>query len=259
VVFQEVVSFSASPGWKLGAVWEAATDHNELRKLYAPPANSTGEGFLTWSAPDTLLSFTRAPDAIREVRSVPVSARFVNRLYDGPLDLLAYDPTAQALAFSETSLTGAPNGLTSGLYLLPAAQGQPRFVHAGTWSKLAFSAPLGRFIAAGDQGLLLFTPGKDPILIQGEENGLASPDGHWVVGWGEGAHPGVRLYQPDGSLLQEVDSGPASQLIWQPDSKAFYYLSGGQLFRAAFPDARPAALDQGALPGSLGWLAAPGK
>jgi hypothetical protein len=190
---------------------------------------------------------------------VPVSARFVNRLYDGPLDLLAYDPTTQALAFSETTLTGAPNDMTSGLYLLPAAQGQPRFVHAGNWSKLAFSAPLGRFIAAGDQGLLLFTPGKDPILIQGEENGLASPDGHWLVGWGEGAHPGVRLYQPDGSLLQEVASGPTSQLLWQPDSKSFYYLSGGQLFRVAFPAALPAALDQGVLPGSIGWLAAPAK
>jgi hypothetical protein len=257
VIFQEVVSFSASPGWKLGAVWAAAIDHNELRKLYMPPTNSTGEGFLAWSAPDTLLVYTRAPDAIHDIRGAPISARFVTRLYDGPVDQLAFDPASQTLAFSETDQTGAGLGLAPGVYVLPGLKGSPQFVRAGNWGKLAFSAPIGRFLASGDQGLLLFDASGNTALIKNETAGLASPDGHWLLAWGNNAHPGLRLYRPDGTLLQEITSDPAAQLFWQPDSKAFFYLSGERLFRAAFPDAHPMLLDQGVLPGSLGWLGEP--
>jgi hypothetical protein len=259
VIFQEVVNFSASPGWKLGAVWAAAADHNEVRKLYVPPTNSTGEGFLTWGAPDMLISFTRAPDAVHDVRGVPISARFVNRLYDGPLDQLAFDPSTQSLAFSETAQTGAGLGLATGLYLLPGTQGSPQFVRAGSWGNLAYSAPLKRFLSAGDQGLLLFGGGKDAVLLKDEANGLASPDGNWLVCWSGHGRPGVRLYQPDGSPLQDVAADPVAQLFWQPDSQAFYYLAGDRLFRAAFPAAQPVELDQGVVPGSLGWLGTEGK
>jgi hypothetical protein len=254
VVFQEVISFSANPGWKVGAVWAAATDHHELRKLYMPPTNSTGEGFLTWGAPDTLLVYTRAPDAIHDVRSVPISARFVTRLYNGPLDQIAFDPKTQNLAFSETDLTGAGLGLAPGVYLLPGLKGAPQFIRAGNWGALAFSASIGQFLASGDQGLLLFSAGGSATLLKDESAGLASPDGHWLVCWGTSAHPGLRLYRPDGTALQEVTADLSEAPLWQPDSKAFDYLSGAQLFQAAFPQAQPAALDQGVVPGSLGWL-----
>jgi hypothetical protein len=254
LVFQEVVSFNANPGWKVGAVWAAATDHNELRKLYMPPANSTGEGFLTWSAPDTLLVYTRAPDAIHDVRSVPVSARFVNRLYEGPLDQIAFDPKTQNLAFSETDLSGAGLGLAPGVYVLPGLKGSPQFVRAGNWARLAFSAPIGQFLASGDQGLLLFNTGASATLLKEETAGLASPDGHWLVCWGGSQHPGLRLYRPDGVALQEVTPDLSEPPLWQPDSKAFFYLAGGALYRASFPQAQPEALEVGVLPGSLGWL-----
>ena len=259
VIFQEVVSFSAPPGWKLGPVWAAATDHNELRKLYVPPANSTGEGFLGWSAPDMLVVYTQAADGLHDLRAIPISARFVDRLYGGPLDHAALDPASQTIAFTETDLTGAQLGLAPGIYRLPGLKGSPQFVQAGEWSSLAYAPRIGRFTAAGEQGLLLFSPQGDSLLLKGEAGASASPDGHWVACWGDRAHPGLRLYQPDGLLLQEVTAEPVSQVLWQPDSQAFYYVAVGKLFRVGFPQVQPALLDQGVDSGSLGWLARPAK
>lgn len=257
VIFQEVTNFGGTPGWKLGAVWAAATDHNEVRKLYVPPANSIGEGILGWISPDTLLVYTQAPDAIHDVRAVPVSARFVDRLYEGPLDQAALDPAGKVLAFSETGLTGAGIGLAPGLYRLPGLKGTPQFVQAGDWTDLDYSPVLKRFTAAGSQGLLLFTPEGSSLLVKGEASCSASPDGHWLACWGNSLHPGLRLYQPDGVRLQDMTGEPVSQVLWQPNSQAFYYQAGDQLFRASFPLAKPVLLDQGVERASFGWLATP--
>ncbi|HEX9013469.1 MAG TPA: hypothetical protein VF813_08130, partial [Anaerolineaceae bacterium] len=254
VFFQEVISFGSTQGWKMGSVWAAAADHNEARKLYTPPSNSTREVMLGWSAADTLLTGTRAPDGLHDLRAVPVSGRFVNPIYGGPLDLAAFDPTSQALAFTETAQTGAGIGLAAGLYRLAGLKGSPQLVQAGNWTSLEFSPALKRFLAGGEQGLLLFDPGGSTLLIKNEAAGLPSPDGHWLAAWGSGAHPGLRLYQPDGTLLQQVSADAVAQLSWQPDSKAFYFLAADRLYRVSFPQAQPVQIDQGVLAGSLAWL-----
>jgi len=257
VVFQEVTSFNGPPGWKLGAVWAAATDHNELRKLYAPPANSIGEAFLGWSAPDLLVVATQTADALQDIRAVPISARFVDPLYAGPVDHAVLDASSQALVFTETAVTGSGLGLAPGLYWLPGLKSPPQFIQAGAWDPLGYSPVLKRFTAAGEQGLMIFTPGGNSLLVKGEAGASPSPDGHWLAGWGPAANPGLRLYQPDGLLLQTLTSSPVSQVLWQPDSLSIDYLAGGNLFRASFPQAQPVQLDQQVDPGSLGWVNPP--
>jgi hypothetical protein len=48
-------------------------------------------------------------------------------------------------------------------------------------------------------------------------------------------------------------------VTWQPDSKALYFVSGGKLYRTAFPDARPELVDQDVQPGSLAWAGFPAR
>jgi hypothetical protein len=59
-----------------------------------------------------------------------------------------------------------------------------------------------------------------------------------MVGWGDGdiKASGARLYQsPSGNLLQSLTDLQVTSVYWQPDSKAFFLLAEGTLYRVAFP------------------------
>ena len=262
VIIQEVVNFTVDPGWKLGPVWAVATDHNEIRKLFDPPANSTRERVIGWIGQDTAVIMTQAPDSARDIREVPLSARRIGQLYGGPMEEAAFDPNSKSIAIRETALTGKALGLAPGLYQIIRSQGVPQYVQAGDWDRLEWSPSASRFFASGPQGFLLFSPGAENVLLKGEAWGSTSPSGLWLICWGDagaGSRSGLRLYQPGGELLQEVTGDPVQQAAWQPDSKAFYFLSGGKLYRTAFPDARPALVDQDVQPGSLAWAGLPAR
>ena len=66
------------------------------------------------------------------------------------------------------------------------------------------------------------------VLVYNEANALLSPSGTWLAGWGhapEDPHPGVRLYQASGDLLQPVSGDSIQDLVWQPGSNGFFYLA----------------------------------
>lgn len=253
VITQEVERFDADGRWKVTAVWAAATDHHETRRLYTPPSNSTGEVFLGWSTSETLVSYTRAPDAGRTVREVPLSTRYINLVYAGPFDQVAYDPASKQLAFTETLETGAELGLGPGLYLIPAYKGQPRSVLAGDWSGLSWAAAARQFMASSATTLLMTTPAGELTLFPSENRAMFSADGQWVAGWGDQPQPGVRLYQPGGQLMQTISHDPAQQLIWAPGSREFFFLSDEKLYHVAFPLLAPTLVSEG-VNGGLGWV-----
>ncbi|MDD5369384.1 MAG: hypothetical protein PHQ40_09875 [Anaerolineaceae bacterium] len=258
VVTTDVVSFNATSGWRLAFEWATAADHNELRRLYTPPANSTGERLLGWVGSDTAVLYTQAADGAHEAREVPVSARRIGRLYAGPAVAMAFDPITHSIAFTEDEETGRQLGLGAGLYqaLGVGAKAIPKLVQAGEWVDLHWSPPLKRFLASGAMGVLSFAVNGQADLYKGENRVSPAPNGLWLVAWGDSSdpQPGMRLYQPGGQALQDITADPVQQAIWQPDAKAVYYLSGGKLYRAAFPQAQPVLQDRDITPGSLSWV-----
>lgn len=256
VLTQEVASFNATSGWRLTRVWAAAVDHNEMRSLYVPPANSIRERIMAWIGNSSLALFTQAPDSARDAREIPISARRIDRIYGGPAVEMAFDPATRTLAFTEDALTGPQLGLAPGLYWMAGQNQVPQLAQAGEWQDLEWSSAAGRFFASGSLGMLSLKPGGETYLYKGETHADAAPSGLWLVGWGgEGdLQPGLRLYQPNSQPLQVVTSQPVRQVIWQPDSKAFWFQAGDQLYRAAFPDAQPVLIEQKLVENSLGWV-----
>ncbi|MCL4562259.1 MAG: hypothetical protein M1281_16810 [Chloroflexi bacterium] len=257
VVFEEVTSFQSGAGWKVRGVWASAVDHNEIRKLYEPPANSAGEAFAGWNGKGELVVYTRAPDAGRYARAIPISARYIDPLYAGPFDELAIDPRSQIIAFSEDELTGAELSLAQGVYLAGTPKGIPQTIQAGAWEGLTWSPSAGKFFAHGSLGLLAANSQGADFLLNDETWPAPSPDGLWLVCWGDPQYKtpsGVRLYRPEGGLLQEITADTVQSVLWRADSKGFFYLSQGNLYLVVFPGLHPALLDKGVQEGGMGWV-----
>jgi len=165
------------------------------------------------------------------------------------------EPTAGQISTQEAStpeaatpaVLPAPPRLP-GLYRLSPEKGaHPELVLAGSWRQVSWQPQTGLFAAQGVQGTFFASPGGKVQLIKNEDNALLSPNQLWIAGWGDaqsGPSNGVRLYQPDGALLQQVTPDPVQLLVWTPDSRGVYYLSGSTLYQATFPNPEPKIVDQ---------------
>ncbi len=253
IVFDELLGVGAGTDWRVLSVWATATDHNELRKLYVPPANSIAEVLVGWRDPGNFVVYTQAPDAARNARSIPVSGRAGELLYGGPFTEAIYSAANGALIFTEDARMGAELGLSQGVYLVLGPKEEVQNVQAGDWSGLGRLDKQRWFIAHGPRGVLTITPEGAISLIPGEEECSGSPDGNWMTCWG-GSRPGLRLYRPTGGLLQEVTIDPVDAATWRPDSKGFAYPAKGGLYEAVFPDLRPLQVSGEVLADGLGWV-----
>jgi dipeptidyl aminopeptidase/acylaminoacyl peptidase len=256
VAFQEVETFQ--PTWKSTVVWAAATDHAEVRKLYLPPAGGNGEVFLGWTAAGNLVSYTRtAPGSAQgaDLRAVPISARYVERIFNGAFASAALDPRDGLVAFTEDEHSAPAAGLSPGLYLLPEAGGKPTLVRAGLWSHLLWSPVDRHFYASSGSGVLSVAANGNTVLLDHESSAAPSPDGQWLAAWGGAGsvQPGLRLYTPSGQFLQEISSAPVDALVWRPDSRGLFFIAGGKLQRADFPQVQARALDPASSSGMV-WV-----
>jgi hypothetical protein len=105
-----------------------------------------------------------------------------------------------------------------------------------------------RFVVSGFQGAYVFDLEGGSILLPGEKNVFLSPGNNWMLAWGDsdGSNIGLRLYQPDSEhALQTVVEGKIQNVVWAPDSKAFFVLSEGVLSRLAFPSLNPVVIESG--------------
>jgi len=254
ILIQEVINFGSGAGWTVTTVWATAVDHNETRQLYAPPKESGGEIFLGWTSPETVASYTWTRMGGLQAREVPLNTRWLNLIYEGPFDIMAFDPASRWFIFTTGEPTSTQTGLTPGIYRLVADASPPEIIQAGEWRQVAWEPRPGVFTASGAQGALLFRPSGEANLFRGEGGAMPSPDGLWVAGWGDlryNLNSGVRLYQPDGTLLEEVTQSSTQRLLWHPSSKTFFYQTGDQVYRVSFPDTRPVLLGEGAIENSF--------
>ena len=174
------------------------------------------------------------------LRQVNVDTLVVNRIIPDSFGQAAIGPGTMAYAYTLDDEAAAVKGQVAGVYLVKAESASPELIRSGVWTTLIWD-PGGLFIASGMQGLVAFTPDSQNIFLPGESMARISPSGNWIVAWGdeESANTGARLYQsPSGTRLQVLTDMKVESVFWQPDSKAFFMLAEGSIYRLAFPDLR---------------------
>jgi hypothetical protein len=255
VMTQEVVSFNAGStvqAWKLGDVWLTDVKTGLSAKVYTPPPDSEGEVFTGWETDTSLLTYSRSAAGGVSLRLIELKPFKSTTLLSGPFDALVFDPTSRVVAFIHNQSGAASDMLANGLYLLAPDSLDPRLVQAGQWQGLSWSVNGGEFMASGAQGVVSVTPDGAAALISGEVQLSPSPQGSWLAGWGGSSlsgQPGLRLYRTGGALVQQVVSDPVQQVIWQPDAKGLFFISGSRLELAVFPALQPVILDPDLKPG----------
>jgi hypothetical protein len=215
--------------------------------IYQPPEDSLEEVFVGWLNENIFISFSMTKLGPRSLRTVSTNNVKESLIIEGAFQQAAFDPETSTIAFTISYEDAIPLGLSGGIYrLLPDSAGY-LLQQGGNWERLVWD-PVGMFIAAGSQGVTLFTPDGEGLLLPGQGNARPSPNGNWLIAWGDGENSttGARLYQSNSnSPLQTLIPGPVEMLFWQPDSLGFFIQSEGALYQFIFPGLRPKTIVEG--------------
>ncbi len=238
LVTQELEDFDADLGWRSESVTGLRfPGYDGQNTLYLPARGSIEEVFLGWANAHSFLSYSRMPVNMMTLRQVDVDTLSVRLIYAEAFSQAAFDPETGALALVLDETQALDQGKLSGVYLRTAGSAVFELQQAGAWSALSWDTG-GVFVASGQQGVSVITPEGNAILLTGESSLSVSPSGNWMIGWGDGEKKdsGARLYQgPSGNLLQSLTDLKVTSVYWQADSKAFFLLAEGTLYRVAFP------------------------
>ncbi len=252
LVHQEIIPDAAGEDVRVESVQVIRVPgYDDQRALYLPSTESQQEIFLGWVNAQSFISYSRTPDFPRTLRLVNVETGETSLILPGEFTGAAFDPKSRTLALSLQENQAPPaEGLIAGVYRLPPDRAALTLQRAGIWQGLTW-APGGLFLAEGPQGALAFSPEGDSLLLAEEEYLRLSPNGSWLLGWGEGqtTPTGLRLYQTSGgTFMQTITDQPVETLFWQPDSLAFFLLSEGILYQVRFPGLKLEQIESGFSP-----------
>jgi len=209
--------------------------------VYQPPAASLEEVFVGWLNENIFISYSLTKDGPRMLRTVGTDDLKESVIIEGAFQQVAFDSETATIAFSLSYESAIPLGLSGGIYRILPESTVYHLQQGGSWDRLSWD-PTGMFVAAGSQGVTLFTTSGDSLLLPGQGNARPSPNGNWLIAWGDGENStaGARLYQSNSnSPLQTLIPGPVETIFWQPDSQSFFIQSEGALYHFVFPGLRP--------------------
>ncbi|MBW6465301.1 MAG: hypothetical protein K0B06_02205 [Brevefilum sp.] len=215
--------------------------------VYQPLSASLEEVFVGWLNENIFISYSMTRDGPRSLRTVGTDDLKESMIIEGAFRGVAFDPETSTIAFSLSYESAISLGLSGGIYRLRPESSEYLLQQGGSWDRLRWD-PTGTFVAAGSQGVLLFTPNGDSLQLPGQGNARPSPNGTWLITWGDGENSaaGARLYQSNSNFpLQTLVPGPVENVFWQPDSQAFFIQSEGALMQFIFPGLKPKTITEG--------------
>ena len=238
LVSQEVTRDTVSDTWRAENVTRIRVPgYDDQNTLYLPRAGSLGEVFVGWINTRSFISYSLTESGPSTLRQVNVETLAEALIYQGGFLQAAYDPVSGMLAFVVDEENATREGMIAGVYVLRTDSPYYTLYRAGDWFRLSFE-PGGMFIAAGPQGVLLFSSNGEDVFLAGEGDARLSPNGAWMVAWGfdEEASKGARLYQPPSNrALQTLTDLQVDRVLWKPDSRGFYLFGEGSLYQLSFP------------------------
>ena len=214
---------------------------NDQNTLYFPDSESQNEVFIGWLNSQTFISYTQTPSGPETLRQVNVVKEETTIIFQGAFDGAGFDPYTQSIAFVVGNNNAALNDIIAGVYLLEPESPIHNLQRAGDWRSCVWD-PGGMFVVGGSQGVFLFNPDGANVFLADEGNVRLSPNGNWMVGWGDGVNgaAGARLYQSSSDRpLQVLSEKSIASVFWQPDSKGFFLFGEGTLYHLEFPGLNP--------------------
>ncbi|QRN82858.1 PD40 domain-containing protein [Chloroflexota bacterium] len=238
LITQELGDYTEETGWRSEVVTGVSVPgFDNQNSLYLPSPGSQGEVFIGWLNAQTMMSYSQTADGPFELRQVNVDSLAESVLLGGAFRLAALDPNAPSYAFILDESQAVEKNMLSGVYLVAAGSAVRSLQMVGDWSGL-YAEPNDLFIAVGVKGLIGFSANGSGFSLSDERMASVSPSGNWMVAWGteEGGESGARLYQSTrGTILQTLTDLPVRDVVWQPDSMAFYLTTEDSIYRMAFP------------------------
>ena len=256
IIHVEASTYMIADGGEIGgfpgdAVWAAAVDGSELKRLYEP---ARVEWILGWVA-DTvfLVEGWSGYIFLHDLRSVDVATGAEQMHYLGKYynSALAPEPGV-AVVDAVSDWRSEEEYLPGGLHLVPLDGGEPKQLRTGVqefnarW--LQWFPQLDRFFAGGFGSPYLFTSSGEITHTFEDERGwpAVSPDGSWLIFDEERERPGLRLYRSDGQLDRVISEENAFNFVWLPDSSGLYYLvqagDSNRLMVVSIPEAETVVL-----------------
>ena len=250
LVSQELTRDTLTGEWRAENVTRIRVPgYDDQNSLYLPAARSQSEVFVGWINTRNFISYSLTADGPSSLRQINVDAISEALIYPGGFVQAAFDPASGMLAFIVDQDSAVQEGIVAGVYVLQPDRADYSLYRAGDWERVHFE-PGGMFIAAGPQGVLVFSADGDEVFLPGEGDVRLSPNGSWMVAWGtgEGSVQGARLYQPPSDRsLQTLTDIQVDRVFWTPDSKGFYLFGEGLLYYLSFPGLNMTEIGQIAL------------
>lgn len=248
LVSQELGGYNQESGWRSEIVTGLRIPgFDDQNTLYLPISGSKGEIILGWINAQNFISYSLTDEGAGNLQQVNVKNKKVTIIFEGLFDHAAFDPNNHSLAFS----VGAENAMTqemlNGVYLLRPEDSFYQLQRAGDWEGLTWDQG-GMFVASGAQGCFAFSGQGESLLLSGEGDMRISPNGNWIIAWGDGENSavGARLYQPPSDrALQTVIAEPVDNVLWRPDSLGFFIRTETAIYHLAFPGLTPVVVEEG--------------
>jgi len=242
LISQELGRTSSGESWRAENVTGVRVpEFDSQNTFYLPIAASQEEVFVGWLNAQTFVSYSLTTDGPSTLRRVNVENYDYSVIQQGAFDAVAIDPISHIIAMIMGNQSAPPQGKVEGVYLLRPEDIDFQLQRGGLWDELKWDSG-GIFMAKGSQGLFVISPDGQNMILPGESYGDLSPAGNWMIAWGDGA----RLYQPPGEYpLQTLTEDQVDAVFWQPDSKAFFLHTEGDLYHLSFPSLNFQQVDAG--------------
>jgi len=251
LVSQELGGYNQEFGWRSEIVTGLRIPgFDDQNTLYLPISGSRGEVILGWINAQNFISYSLTDEGAGNLQQVNVENKKVTIIFEGLFDQAAFDPNNHILAFSVGAENAIAQEMFNGVYLLKPEDSYYQLQRAGDWKALTWD-PGGMFVSSGSQGCFAFSGQGESLLLSGEGDMRISPNGNWIIAWGDGDNSkvGARLYQaPSDRALQTVIDEPVGNVFWGPDSLAFFIRTETTIYHLAFPGLNPVVVEEGFLP-----------
>jgi hypothetical protein len=216
--------------------------------LYDAIEAGRAEALIDWVSPDTFL--------------MRVSV-FADRQYYTRLQLRLVN-----LTMGESQSITPPTEVAQ---IQPFYPGEPsdHIYRWGSWGQALIYQSAGRAISLALNGTVKTCPNDSGLSRDGQPP-LESPDGTWLLGWGDprgwagdqGPSPvdntqsGLRLYTAAGHLEREITTRGVTDATWSPDSTGVFYVSAGNLYYTAIPNGETQLIEENLYNNRpiLGWV-----
>ena len=237
IVMGEILQDSGVVYPSITSLWAVSVSTNDIHLLYSLE-NPSPQGILGWLDNEKFIvydgsSLHNALDLpARNLRMIDVASDKIQIVFDGDFMTAKLDAASQTIV-----LFGKHNGdqYQQGTYLLSIGAYTVRYLGGfqSEWNDFA-KLFVTNIACEGDSAKTQafdFSGKMQCVQLPLRSDRYPSPDGKWQVS----LQDGVKL-EAEGKPAVSVSTDPATQVIWCPDSKSFFFVANQILYHASVPD-----------------------